>query len=77
MQICEICRFWSQMCVRSIGCAPIEALCLGDGPKAQRYTRGNDTCPAWKSNHLGQVDDPPDYGESVRAAYAAEEGHDA
>jgi hypothetical protein len=28
---------------------------------------------SWKPNHHGQVDDPPDYGESVRALYDAEE----
>jgi hypothetical protein len=71
---CENCRYWSQMCVRSIGCSPIEALCLSeDGPKRQKYTPGDYTCPAWKSDHHGQVDDPPDYGESVRALYDAEE----
>ena len=33
-------------------------------------------CESWKSNHLGQIDDPPDYGEAVRAAYAAEEARE-
>jgi hypothetical protein len=37
------------------------------------YQRATDTCPAWRSNHFGQVDDPPDCGEGVRALYDAEE----
>ena len=71
---CENCRYWSQMCVRSIGCSPIEALCLAAGGKYQgRFMRADATCESWKPNHHGQVDDPPDYGESVRALYDAEE----
>lgn len=71
---CETCRFWSQMCAQSLDGGPMEALCLsGDGPKAGRFVRATSSCSSWKSGHLGAVDEPPNYGEHVRAAYAAEE----
>jgi len=72
---CAGCRFWSEMIAQSIGGGPVEALCLADkGPRSGKYTTGRVTCDAWKSGHLGAVDDPPNYGEETRAAYAAEEG---
>ena len=62
------------MCAQSIGAGPIEALCLSDaGPKRGQWMRASDHCPAWKINSHGAVDEPPDYGESVRAIYGAEE----
>lgn len=27
---CQDCRFWSEMVAQSIGCSPIEALCLNE-----------------------------------------------
>jgi hypothetical protein len=76
MEHCENCRYWSQLLAQSIGCGPIEAYCLSeDGPKRQRYVRANDRCPSWKLNSHGAVDEPPDYGETSRAAYAAEEAN--
>ena len=74
-QDCAGCRYWSEMIAQSIGCGPIEAMCLsGDGPKASKYTTGRMACPAWKSGHFGAVDEPPNYGEETRAMYAEEEG---
>jgi hypothetical protein len=74
MKVCDTCRFWSEMCAQALDGGPIEALCLcDDGPKHGEFTRGITTCDRWASNHLGQWDDPPDHGEAVRAAYAAEE----
>ena len=71
---CEGCRFWSEILAQSVGSGPIEAFCLcDDGPKAMRYVKATDFCPSWKSGHLGAIDSPPDYGERVRAAYAAED----
>lgn len=71
---CDKCRFWSEMIAQSIGGGPIEAMCLSDdSPHKGQYTRERQTCEAWKSDHYGKIDDPPDYGERVRAAYAAEE----
>ena len=71
---CGGCRFWSEMIAQSIGCGPVEALCLsGSGSRAGKYTTERMTCEAWKSGHLGAVDDPPDYGKEVQAAYEAEE----
>lgn len=71
---CSNCRFWSEMCARSIGGGPMEALCLADGPQPGKYTTQGQYCPAWKSNHFGAIDSPPNYGEHTRAAYEAEDG---
>ena len=72
---CEGCRFWSEMIAQVLGGRQLEALCLSEsGPCAGKYVMARMTCPDWKSGHLGAVDEPPDYGEDVRAAYAAEEG---
>jgi hypothetical protein len=63
-----------RMVAQALDGGPIEALCLCDGgPKRSKFTRATATCEHWASNHLGQVDDPPDHGKAVRAAYAAEE----
>lgn len=70
---CSGCRFWSEMIAQSIGGGPIEAYCLGDGALKGRMVRGSQTCDGWKSGHFGAVDAPPNYGEEVRAAYAADE----
>lgn len=71
---CGGCRYWSEMVARSIGGGPVEALCLCDGgPLQGKYTTERRTCSAWASGHLGAWDDPPNYGEETRAAYAREE----
>ncbi len=70
---CRGCRFWSEMCAQSIGGGPIEALCLGRGSRAGKYTTASMTCEVWKSGHYGAIDDPPNYGEETRALYEAEE----
>lgn len=75
---CSGCRYWSEMVAQSIGGADVEALCLSPaGPAKGRYVVGTQTCASFAKNTLGAVDDPPDYGESVRAAYAeqAEQRH--
>jgi hypothetical protein len=64
------------MVAQSIGCGPIEALCLGHGPHHGKYVKADHVCVAWKSDHFGKVDDPPNYGELSRAAYEAEEKGD-
>lgn len=70
---CRGCRYWSEMVAQSIGCGPVQALCLAAaGPLSGKYTTGRQTCAAWKSGHLGAVDDPPNYGEETRRAYAEE-----
>jgi len=71
---CRNCRFWSQMCAQSIGCGPIEALCLGADKYKGKYTTETMVCDGWKSDHYGKIDDPPNYGELSRAAYEKEEG---
>lgn len=71
---CAGCRFWSEMIAQCRGGGPVEALCLSDSsPHSGKYTTARITCDAWKSGHLGAVDDPPDYGEATRAAYQAED----
>lgn len=75
---CAGCRFWSEMLAQSVGGAGVQAYCLATGgPMSGKYTSGRATCTAWKSGHLGAIDDPPNYGEETRAAYEAEEGPDA
>jgi len=75
---CAGCRFWSEMIAQCHGGGPVEAMCLADSsPLAGKHTSERGTCASWKSGHHGAVDDPPDYGEEVRALYAAEEAPDA
>ncbi len=71
---CAGCRFWSEMIAKCDGDGPVQAMCLGDGVLKSRYTTARQTCKSWKAGHLGAVDEPPNYGEAVRAAYAAEGG---
>lgn len=68
---CENCRYWSQMCAQSIGCGPIEALCLNAECK-RLFRKATETCPHWAVNRHGAWDEPPDYGETARAKYEAE-----
>lgn len=71
---CSGCRYWSEM-VAMADEDGLKALCLNAAsPKNGNYTTERMTCPEWKPNTLGAVDDPPDYGASVRAAYEREEG---
>jgi hypothetical protein len=59
MNVCNNCRYWSEMCAQSIGCGPMEALCLKEhGPKQGRMTTERDSCPHWASNEHGAIDDP-------------------
>lgn len=59
MQNCEGCRYWSEMMAQSIGCGPIEAVCLSlDGPKRGRYVIARTVCEKWAHNGLGAVDSP-------------------
>lgn len=65
---CGGCRYWSEMIAMVRGSETV-AMCLGKGPWASRYTRASHTCDAFAFNTAGAVDDPPDYGEEVRAEY--------
>jgi hypothetical protein len=70
---CGGCRYWSEM-IAMADERGVQAMCLSAiSPQAGKYTTKRTTCKDWKSGHLGAVDDPPDYGEETRAAYAAEE----
>ncbi len=58
-EICGECRYWSEMMAQSIGCGPIEAVCLSsDGPKRGRYVSARSTCEKWANNALGAIDSP-------------------
>ena len=68
---CAGCRYWSEMIAQSIGGRDVEAMCLNsEGPCSGKYMVGSQTCAKFARNTHGAVDDPPDYGEEVRAAYA-------
>jgi hypothetical protein len=72
-QNCNGCRFWSEM-IAFVDQGVLKALCLSaTSPERHKNTGEHHTCGAWKSNHLGAVDQPPDYGATVQAAYDAEE----
>lgn len=65
--ICNNCRYWSELCAQSIGCGPMEALCLKEGgPKLSRMTAESESCSAWDSNHHGAVDDPSGQGRKYK-----------
>lgn len=71
--ICRNCRYWSEMCAQSIGCGPIEAICLSqDSGHTGKFMRETQSCDQWASNHHGAVDCPPDYGETARSKYEME-----
>lgn len=44
-----------------------------EGPKHGSFMSGNATCPKWAENIFGAWDEPPDYGETVRALYERED----
>jgi hypothetical protein len=45
MQRCKTCSAWSELVARSIGGAPVEALCLKpDSPLQGKYTTGRQGC---------------------------------
>lgn len=70
---CKGCRYWSEMIAQSVGGGPVQAMCLSDtGTLKRKYTAGWQKCEAWASGHHGAIDEPPDYGEEVRALYASE-----
>lgn len=68
------------MVAQAMGGGPIEALCLSEeqylvpGTPNRNFVRADFSCSHWKINSHGAVDEPPDYGETARAAYAEEEG---
>jgi hypothetical protein len=56
---CKGCRYWSEMIAQSIGCGPVQAICLSqESERKGRYTTGRETCAQWASGHLGAIDEP-------------------
>jgi hypothetical protein len=54
-QDCDGCRFWSECCAQSIGCGPMQALCLNsESPKYSRMTGSG--CNKYRAGRA--VDDP-------------------
>jgi hypothetical protein len=68
---CSGCRYWSEM-IAMVQAGEVVAMCLGTDALKGRYTTERQTCGAFARNTHGAVDDPPDYGEEVRAMYAAQ-----
>lgn len=61
-QQCGNCFFWSDMCARSIGCGPVEAVCLSqDGPENGKWKTAKHSCNQWVTipdDGLGVFDSP-------------------
>lgn len=68
---CSGCRYWSEM-IAMVQAGETVAMCLGTGTMKGRYTTERQTCDSFARNTWGAVDDPPNYGEEVRAQYAEE-----
>jgi hypothetical protein len=75
-KICETCRYWSELVIRSLGPKhSLKALCLNhEGPFYGRFCRGAERCPSWASGHLGAIDDP-DLPEGAYASQGVAEPH--
>jgi hypothetical protein len=60
------------MIAQSIGGRDVEAMCLAPegSPARGKYMVGSQTCSAYAKNTHGAVDEPPNYGEAARDAYA-------
>lgn len=62
MQRCGNCFFWSDMCARSIGCGPVEAVCLSpDGTENGKWKMAKHSCDKWTpipDDGLGVSDSP-------------------
>lgn len=57
--VCDGCKWWSEMVAQSLGCGPIEAMCLN--PESSEYQRMiRDGCSERKSGRA--VDDPTPIG---------------
>jgi hypothetical protein len=74
-KICETCRYWSELVVRSCRRKPsLEALCLNrEGPFYSLFCRGAQRCPSWARGHLGAIDDP-DLPEKAYANHSSGHG---
>jgi hypothetical protein len=66
---CSGCRYWSEM-IAMVQNGEVVAMCLGEGALKGRCTTERQSCDGFARNTLGVVDEPPDYGEEVCAAYA-------
>lgn len=66
---CGGCRYWSEM-IAMVQAGETVAMCLGTGGLKGRYTTARMICDSFAKNTCGAVDDPPNYGEETRAAYA-------
>jgi hypothetical protein len=60
---CDGCKWWSQLCAESIGCGPIDALCLNADSK-NHSKMVHDGC---KLKVLGKSVDDPTYSYSSRS----------
>jgi hypothetical protein len=57
-QVCDGCRYWSEMIAQSNG-SGIQAYCLcRESPRYATYTVKRDSCDAWRDGSWGAVDQP-------------------
>jgi len=56
---CANCRFWSELAAQSIGCGPIEAVCLCSGsPHNGKFVRATASCPKFENSYGHAIDEP-------------------
>jgi len=56
---CAHCRFWSELAAQSIGCGPIEAVCLCSGSLHNgKFVRATASCPEFRHSYGHAIDEP-------------------
>lgn len=56
---CEKCYFWSEMVAQSIGCGPVEAMCLNDNSDYyQEMTAWKSRCDDFEDGNGTTIDSP-------------------
>lgn len=59
MNKCENCYFWSEMIAQSVGCGPVEAMCLNDNSDSyQEMVPETFGCVDWENGETGAIDCP-------------------
>lgn len=57
-QVCDGCRYWSEMIAQSNGNG-MEAYCLNrESPRAMTFTTRRQSCDQWRDGSWGAVDNP-------------------
>lgn len=68
MSKCQTCKHWSEVMAesREFGVA---ALCMSDGPKARRWTYGQDTCEKFEDGLPTDLEHVPPGQRAASIAY--------